>query len=76
MVQVVDDLDMWNMSVAPKLVNFRARVLPQEKIIQGLPGREKSYESGANFDWTAHLRCELHPPFLCLTGKYLVLGFA
>lgn len=44
------------MKLAPHLVTMQARVLGQQKIIQGLPGKEKIYLSGPRVDWTKELR--------------------
>ena len=46
---VQEDLKLWNMKRAQKLVEFRGRVLPQEKIVQG---QDIKYDAGQQTDWT------------------------
>jgi aubergine-like protein len=48
-----EDLILWNMKLAQKLVEFQGRVLPQEKIVQG---QDIKYDAGQQTDWTKGLR--------------------
>jgi aubergine-like protein len=50
---VQQDLKLWNMKLAQKLVEFQGRVLPQEKIVQG---HDVKYDAGLQTDWTKELR--------------------
>lgn len=46
-------LDDWGLGLSDKLVQIEGRILPQEKIVLGNNIR---HESGADVDWTKHLR--------------------
>lgn len=50
---VQEDLKLWNMRLAQKLVEFQGRILPQEKILQG---HDVKYDAGEQTDWTKELR--------------------
>jgi hypothetical protein len=51
--QVQEDLKLWNMKLAQKLVEFQGRILPQEKIVQGYGIK---YDVGKQTDWMKELR--------------------
>jgi len=49
---IQEDLKLWNMKLAQKLVEFQGRVLPQEKIVQR---QDIKYDAGQQTDWTKEL---------------------
>lgn len=53
--KIVEELKLWDMELATKLIDITGRVLPQEHIVQGKAGA-KTYLSGEKSDWTSNVR--------------------